>query len=377
MRLKVQNKDRLIRLVSISIFASAGAILLSSLLNLIIPSHAFFLISVLGVVFSALYGNTWTGIATLVATLLIDDYLFITPVRSLAITQPTSLTELLISLLVGTLSSIVIEKAKNTSEAREFKRKEKEFVEYLEHLQKQNDVFKKEIKARDEFLSIASHELKTPLTAMLLQLQTALYNIRNVSLANFSVENLLKMLQSTEQQSKRLAKMINDLLNVSLITTGRIDLVTEDVDLSQLVNDVVDRFSEKAKKEGYEIKVKTEENVIGTFDKTRIEQVVTNLLSNAMKYGEKKPIAITVHKHNSTGKITIKDQGIGIPEAQQERVFELFERAVPNHDYKGLGVGLYISSQIVKAHNGKIHVESELHEGSTFTVELPLKKPAN
>lgn len=374
MRLKVQNKDRIIRLVSITVFASAGAILLSTLLNLLVVSEAFFLLSLLGVILSSLYGNTWSGIATMAATALADDYLFIAPVRSLAMSQKATITELLMFLVAGTISSIVIEQAKNTSEVLEFKRKEKEFIEYLAHLQKQNEIYKKEIKARDEFLSIASHELKTPLTAMLLQLQTALYNIRNVSLANFSVENLLKMLQSTEQQSKRLAKMINDLLNVSLITTGRIDLVTEDVDLSRLVKDVVDRFDEKAKKEGYKIEIKTDNHVVGTYDKTRIEQVVTNLLSNAMKYGEKKPITITVHKHNSTGKITVADQGIGIPQEQQERVFELFERAVPNHDYKGLGVGLYISSQIVKAHNGKILLSSEPDEGSTFTVELPLKK---
>src|SRR5262249_7933662 len=154
-------------------------------------------------------------------------------------------------------------------------------------------------------LSIASHELKTPLSAMLLQIQTALYNIRNVSLANFSVEKLLKMLQSTEQQTKRLSKMINDLLNISLITTDRFDLEKEKIDLSQLTKDVVERFAERAEREGSPIRLQTEKKVIGNWDKLRIEQAVTNLITNAMKYGDNKPITVNVGNINGMAIIKV------------------------------------------------------------------------
>lgn len=253
-----------------------------------------------------------------------------------------------------------------------YKQKEKEYLELISQLQKENVQQQKEIKSRDEFLSIASHELKTPLSAMLLQIQTALHNIRNVSLANFSVEKLLNMLQSTEQQSKRLSKMINDLLNVSLIRTGRLDLEKENVDLGQLVKDVVDRFSEKGEREGSPLYLTSNEKVVGNFDKLRIEQAVTNLVSNAIKYGDHEPIEIHVGKKDNIGKITVIDHGIGIPKDRQERIFERFERAVSNHNYKGLGVGLYITRHIVHTHNGRITLESNPNSGSKFTIDLPL-----
>ena len=138
----------------------------------------------------------------------------------------------------------LIEKSKHPEIVKRYEKREKEYQQVLFALHKDYQKAKEEIRARDEFLSIASHELKTPLSAMLLQLQTVLHNVRNVSLANFSVENLLKMLDSAEQQSRRLSKMINDLLNVSLITTGRLDLEKEHMDLSQTVTDCIQRIEE-------------------------------------------------------------------------------------------------------------------------------------
>ena len=254
----------------------------------------------------------------------------------------------------------------------EYKQKEKEYFELLTKIQKENSTYKKEITARDEFLSIASHELKTPLSAMLLQIQNALYNIRNVSLAKFSVENLLKMLQSTEQQSKRLSKMINDLLNLSLITTGKLELEKEKVNLGELVVDVTDRFSQKVEREGAHFNLQIQENVIGNYDKLRIEQAITNLITNAIKYGESKPIDVEVSTDNTVNRIRVTDHGIGIPKTQQERIFERFERGVSNHAYKGLGVGLYITQHIVKTHQGQITLTSKPEQGSTFLIELPM-----
>ncbi len=182
------------------------------------------------------------------------------------------------------------------------------------------------------------------------------------------------MLESAEGQTHRLSKMINDLLNVSLITTRKLELEKEVVDLSDLTKKVIDDFSERLKKEGYVVKTDLQKVVKGRFDKVRMEQAVTNLISNAIKYGNKKPIEVKVTGTDDSAKIIVIDHGIGIASDQKEKIFELFERAVPTGRYKGLGIGLYITDQIVKAHAGKLKVETAENEGSTFVIELPLKK---
>ena len=168
--------------------------------------------------------------------------------------------------------------------------------------------------------------------------------------------------------------MINDLMDVSLITTGKMDLQLEDTDLVNVTKQVSMSFSEVLKKGKYKVKINTKSPVIGKWDKVRLEQVITNLFSNAIKYGSNKPIEIKILKNKNQGKFIIKDQGIGIPSKQQKVIFDLFKRAPGPGEYKkGLGVGLYISSQIVKIHGGKINVSSAPAKGTTFTIELPLR----
>lgn len=364
----------LLSLFGISVSLSAGAILLGWLLLLLTGTTSYYMLSLLAVVFSSWYGGNKSGFITTGLTALAIDYLFIPPSYSFFINPFSNVVDLIIFIGAGIIIIVILDKVQNTTDVVGHKQKEQEYLRLLTQIQKENIQFQKEVKARDEFLSIASHELKTPLSAMLLQIQTALYNIRNVSLANFSVEKLLKMLQSTEQQSKRLAKMINDLLNVSLITTGRLELEKEEADLSLLVKEVVERFSERAEREKSPITFKGEAKVIGDWDKLRIDQAVTNLIANAIKYGDGKPIEIHVAKHDGRGKIAVTDHGIGIPADRQARIFERFERAVSNHTYKGLGVGLYITHQIVKTHHGNIALRSKPSDGSTFIIELPLKE---
>lgn len=320
---------------------------------------------------SAWYGNIKSGILTTVVAVLGISYIYF--ILSRPILYPFSLAELGIVVLGSLLVSFVLDKCKKTNEIKTFKQREKKYADLLIQLDKEYTKAKEEIKARDEFLSIATHELKTPLTSMLLQLQKALHNIRNVSLANFSVQSLMRMIESAEGQSKRLAEMINDLLNVSLITTGRLNLSPEKFNLSDVVVEVKKRFAEEIKRQHYTIRFAAKEVVVGKWDRVRIEQIVTNLLTNAIKYGNKKPIEITVQKHGSYARFCVKDHGIGIPNDKQKKIFERFERAV-SAEYKGLGVGLYITSQIVKAHGGKIKVDSSPGRGSTFTVDLPIKK---
>jgi signal transduction histidine kinase len=284
----------------------------------------------------------------------------------------TYFLQAIIFILTALISGMGIFYSKKIDQLARYNLKEQEYEKRLADMELENEKLRNEIRARDEFLSIASHELKTPLTATLLKIQVALHNIRNTSLANFSVQNLMDMLLSSEQQTQRLAKMIGDLLNVSLMQTGRLELERENADLSIITTDVIKGLIEKARKENIDIRLTSTGAVNGKFDKMRIEQVLINLLTNAMKYGKQKPIDVKVEKTNSTGKVTITDYGIGITEKQKEKIFLLFERGVRDGQKNGLGVGLYITNQIVKAHKGKLHLESKEGKGSTFCLELPL-----
>ncbi len=355
-------------LPTIALFA---AIAVSSLTREITPI-LFFLPTI---VVTAWYGGIKPGaLSTTVSSVCLTTYLFYLQDFS-SIPQIPTLTQVCLLLAEGYLISIAIESYKHTSQQAVYRKKEKEYQTYIAHLEKEKEKTQGEVKARDEFLSIASHELRTPLTSMLLQLQTALNNIQNVSLANFSVANLLNMLESAEQQSQRLTRMINDLLNVSLITTGRLDLEIEETDLVVIVKDVINRFAEKLDREKITLELEAEEKVLLFCDKLRIEQVITNLISNAIKYGNGKPIHGIVGKHNSTGVVVIKDSGIGIPKDKQKLIFARFERAVSSQNYKGLGVGLYIAEHIIHAHGGTISLSSSPAKGSTFTIRLPLDRP--
>lgn len=271
--------------------------------------------------------------------------------------------------------SFLIDLTWENSQIKKLRKQEKIYARSFVLLNNDYKLARKDIKSRDEFLSIVSHELKTPLTVMLLKLHSELNNIQSASLANFSVHQLVEVLKNSEQQVKWLKSMVDDLLNVSLITTGKIDLKLEETDLAAVTRQVAQSFSEKLKRGKNKVKISAEHPVIGKWDKVRIEQVITNLFSNAIKYGEGKPINIHILKSGNIAKFIIKDQGIGIPLRDQKVIFDLFKRVPGPGEYKkGLGVGLYISSQIVKIHGGKIKVSSTPGKGSAFTIEFPLKK---
>lgn len=229
------------------------------------------------------------------------------------------------------------------------------------------------VKARDEFLSIASHELKTPLTTILLQLQNTLKRILTQSLADFSGVDLVKSLKIAEQQSQRLSILIKDLLNVSLVSTGRLQLEREQVDLSKVVSSLVQRYEAEIKLSRSTVKLDAKSPVILSLDIIRIEQAISNILVNSLKYGKRKPIEITVEKDKSWARISVKDHGQGIHKKYQDLIFEPFER-IENNQVKGLGVGLFIAKQIVNAHGGNITISSTPGHGSEFIIKLPLGK---
>jgi signal transduction histidine kinase len=363
-------------LIKILIYAGiniASALVVSLCLQYI-PQFSPFLIFFPTIAFFAWYGGFVVGFFTTVLSLFsITLMIFFPSSHPLLSTGLGMVIEMAMFLFVGTFISYIIHVAKQQDKVIEYQKKLRQNHHVIELLEKNYESSQTEIKARDQFLAIASHELKTPVTSMLLQVQTAIHNIRNVSLANFSVVTLLKMLEDTETQSKRLSKMVNDLLDLSLITTGKIDLEIEETNISTIVQNVVERFQSRLS-DKTQITVIVSKPIICFCDKLRIEQAITNLISNAIKYGSNRPIVIHVTSLHENARISVQDQGIGIAHDQQKKIFNRFERAVSARDYKGLGVGLYITYQIIKAHNGKIHLESQPSKGSTFTLEFPLKQ---
>jgi signal transduction histidine kinase len=325
------------------------------------------------IMWSAWYGGFGPGFFATLITEWEICYFFLFPNHAIPPINPAVVIQMALFILEGTFISIFIDGGKREDKLIQYRFREKVYNSALAALHFAYIHLLDDIRTRDEFLSIASHELKTPLTSMLLQIQTALHNIRHVSLAEFSVEHLLSMLQSTENQTKRLSRMINDLLNISLLATDRMELEREDVNMDTIVRGLLEDFAPKFEKEGYAVSFEGDESASGFWDRVRIEQAISNLISNAMKYGNKNPIYIFVKKQETHVTFTIMDQGIGIDDKKKEEIFGLFKRAVSSDTYKGLGIGLYITAQIIKLHQGQIIVESDIGEGSTFQIKLPVK----
>lgn len=230
------------------------------------------------------------------------------------------------------------------------------------------------IGARDEFLSVAAHELRTPLTAMVLHIQTLGRSLRRETKKPFSLADAIHKIEAAEQQLARLTRLIDALLDVSRIAARRLTLNIAEMDLSKTVTEVATRFAEVSAQEGTPITLFADAPVLGNWDPLRVEQVVTNLVSNAIKYGRGHPIEITTRVEGVLAHLIVQDHGIGIAEEHLSRIFDRFERAVPSTSYAGLGLGLYITQQIVAAHGGSVEAKSELGKGAVFHVWLPIDK---
>lgn len=227
-------------------------------------------------------------------------------------------------------------------------------------------------KIRDNFISVASHELKTPLQSLKMEIQILNNYILKGQIRTVPEEKLQRLARISDHEIRRFGGLINDLLDVSRITSGRIEMNREDVDLFELVRQAVERQKAEMEKSGSIITVTGRQDIHGNWDKARIEQVLTNLISNAIKYGNGRPIIIKVGEEYGSAVFTIKDHGVGIEKEDQKRIFRRFERAVPASEYSGMGLGLFIASEIVEAHQGHISVFSTKGLGTTFKVHLPM-----
>jgi signal transduction histidine kinase len=238
------------------------------------------------------------------------------------------------------------------------------------------DLLEAQVKAtniRDEFISIASHELKTPLTALKLQSQISKWQAKNTD-APMTQEQISKFVNLTSNQVDRLTRLVEDMLDVSRINSQKLLLERTTFDLVELAEEIIDRLTPQLETAGCETELVQQGPVAGVWDRYRIEQILYNLLTNAIRYAPGKPVKVEVLQEEHTGVIRVSDQGGGIAPENQERIFQRFERAVASNNISGLGLGLYICKQIAESHQGSISVESELGRGSVFTVRLPIQE---
>ena len=231
------------------------------------------------------------------------------------------------------------------------------------------------VRRRDDFLSIAAHELKTPLTSLQLHLQGLMTRMRQSTEA-LPPEKVATKLESANQQTQRLGKLVNELLDISRVAQGQLLGKLEEVDLVALVRGLIERSREALQRAECPVEVHATGSVVGRWDAMRVEQVVGNLITNAMKYGAGKCIAVTIESDDTQALLQVKDKGIGIAPEDTGRIFERFERAVSVRHYGGFGIGLWLVREIVQALGGTVEVTSAQGEGSTFTVTLPLSGPA-
>ncbi len=231
------------------------------------------------------------------------------------------------------------------------------------------DETRRALHLRDEFLRIASHELRTPLASLRLSAQGLLRAAeRNRTV---SPEILDRTLHRVLGNTIRLEQLTSELLDVTRIEQGRLQLDPIEIALDAVVREAVEHIEADLAAAGSSVSIECAAPVVGRWDPSRLDQVVTNLLTNAAKFGAGKPIEIRIDRLGAEARLTVTDHGIGIDPARRPYVFDRFERAVPASRYGGLGLGLYIARSIVIAHGGSITVDSVLGTGSTFTVTLP------
>ncbi len=232
------------------------------------------------------------------------------------------------------------------------------------------------VRDREDFLSVASHELRTPLTSLLLALQKLVRDASREGPDSETQHRVVRDATRAVAQAQRLDELVEDLLDISRLASGRIELARAEVDLAAIVDTSVERMTEAARQAGSTFAFDPRESVLGRWDRSRLERVVTNLLSNALKYGTGKPVRVSVRAEVDRAILAVQDEGIGISADDQRRIFGRFERAVSARNYSGFGLGLWIVRELVEAHGGSVEVHSAPGEGATFTVSLPREPSA-
>lgn len=256
-------------------------------------------------------------------------------------------------------------------------RKQEELVVQLQVTQRE---LERAVRMRDDFMSMVSHELRTPLNTLYLEAQLRQLHVSKGNLAAFTADRLPAMIERDQRQIRNMVRLIDDMLDVTRMRKDALSIQPKPTDLAQLARAVVENLRQQAEAAGSEISLQAPAELSGVWDEFRIEQVLTNLLTNALRYGGSRPVEMVVAQvgtgEDGFARVSVRDRGIGIAAEDQARIFEQFERTEHSRKHAaGLGLGLYITRQIVDLHGGRIGVESAPGEGSTFSVELPLAAP--
>jgi signal transduction histidine kinase len=252
--------------------------------------------------------------------------------------------------------------------------KQEELVEQLRHTQRK---LEHAVRMRDDFMSMVSHELRTPLNTLYLETQLRQLHVSKGRLESFAADRLPAMIERDQRQIRNMVRLIDDMLDVTRMRRDALSIQPQPVDLAALARTVVEGLRPQAEAAGSEIALEAPGELRGVWDEFRIEQVLTNLLTNALRYGRGKPVEMMLSQAGGIARITVRDQGIGIAPEDQERIFEQFERTDDSRKHaSGLGLGLYITRKIVGLHHGRIEVESTPGQGALFKVELPVQAEA-
>jgi signal transduction histidine kinase len=253
--------------------------------------------------------------------------------------------------------------------ALERSRQEQETL--LRELHQTQEELQRSLRMRDEFMSLVAHELRTPLNTLFLETQMRSLQLKRGTLASIKPEQFEAMIRRDERQIKSMIRLIDDMLDVSRMRSGQLSIRPAQVQLMDLLERVVSDLSLQAAATGSTLSLRPHGPVEGCWDEFRIEQVVVNLLTNALRYGGGQPVEVSVQHQGATVRIEVRDEGKGIAASDLERIFEPYERGARNGEPKGLGLGLYISRQLAISHGGELSVKSRPGQGSTFTLVLP------
>lgn len=227
------------------------------------------------------------------------------------------------------------------------------------------------IQNREDFISVASHELRTPLTSLQMRVDLLARIMTKSELSEELGAKVKPIISEIQPDIRKFSKLIETLLDISKLRANKLHLNLQQMNISKVVQEEVNRLKQEFDLQQSPLNIYIQEDLFGMCDPIRLQQVVSNLLANALKFGNKKPVEFEMIGHTDRISITVRDYGMGVSSEDKTRIFKPFERAVSDKNFGGLGLGLYISQQIIEGHGGTILVESTLGVGSSFIVELP------
>ena len=254
-------------------------------------------------------------------------------------------------------------------EALERSRREQDTL--LRELNKTQEELQRSLRMRDDFMSLVAHELRTPLNTLFLETQMRSLQLKRGNLPASTPEQVANMIKRDERQIKAMIRLIDDMLDVSRMKSGTLSIRPGKVELMGLLERVVNDLSLQAAAANSTLQLASHAPVEGIWDEFRIEQVIVNLLTNALRYGGGGTVELSVHQVGCNVRIDVRDHGKGIAPDFIERIFEPYERGAKSGEPKGLGLGLYISRQLATSHGGALTVQSTPGEGATFSLLLP------